>query len=93
MDEFVVLYTSYYIFNGWLLLCINVAGLIGCYSNHECLNAKSLRVNFVEANYLFKVACTAERKKHRCVKLKRLIVKTLAYLVVVIQSYTLLSCF
>ena len=40
----------------WLLICITstVAGLIGCYSNYEWLNAKSFRVNFVEANYLFK---------------------------------------
>ena len=93
MDEFIVLYISYYIFNGWLLLCINVAGLIGCYSNHGYLNAKSLRANFVEANYLLKVACTTARKKQRCVKLERLMVKILAYLVEVIQSYTLLSCF
>ena len=77
----------------WLLLCINVAGLIGCYSNHGHLNAKSLRANFVKANYLFKVACTTARKKQRCVKLERLMVKMLAYLVVVIQIYTLLSCF
>ena len=75
----------------WLLLCITVAGLIGCYSNHGYLNAKSLKANFVEANYLCKVACTTERKKQRCVKLKRLMVKTLAYLFVVIQIYTLLS--
>ena len=47
----------------------------------------------MEANYLFKVACTTAKKKQRCVKLERLMVKILAYLVVVIQSYTLLSCF
>ena len=45
----------------------------------------------MEANYLCKVACTTERKKQQCVKLKRLMVKTLADLVVVIQNYTLLS--
>ena len=75
----------------WLLLCITVVGLIDCYSNHECLNTKSFRVNFVKANYLFKVACTTARQKQRRVKLERLTFKTLAYLVVVIQIYTLLS--
>ena len=45
----------------------------------------------MEANYLCKVACTTKRKKLQCVKLERLMFKTLAYLVVVIQIYTLLS--
>ena len=46
-----------------LAFYINFMGLIGCYSNHCCLDAKSLKANFVEANCLCKVACTTESKK------------------------------
>ena len=54
-----------------LTFYINFMGLIGCYSNHCRLDAKSLKANFLEANCLCKVACTTERKNQGCVKLKQ----------------------
>ena len=46
----------------WLAFCINFMGLMGCYSNHMNIDAKSLKANILEANYLCKVTCTTERK-------------------------------
>ena len=40
-----------------LVFCINFMGLIGCYSNQSHPDARSLRANFLEANYLCKVTC------------------------------------
>ena len=46
----------------WLAFCINFRGVNGSYSNHRHLDAKSLKANFLEANYICKVPCRTERK-------------------------------
>ena len=46
-----------------LTFYINFMGLIGCYSNHCRLDAKSLKANFLEANCLCKVASAQLKEK------------------------------
>ena len=45
-----------------IAFCITFMGLLGCYSNQSHPDAKSLRANFLEANYLCKVTCRNEFK-------------------------------
>ena len=41
-----------------LTFYINFMGLIGCCSNHCCLDAKSLKANFLEANEAQAMNCS-----------------------------------